>query len=99
MTRLITYLRVPPRSFRYEQDGWGLHVNSNIGHLADELMDWRKGNNKPRSTFGECLEDVENFTAAGLNNDPRWVYDTDKPFRALRPQSSQGCSTCGARVA
>lgn len=98
MIRLNTYLRVPPGSFRYEQAEWGLHVGSNIEHLADELMDWRKGNNLPRATFGESLEDIENFTVANIKNNPRWTYNSDQPFGALRPQSGQGCSTCGAVV-
>ncbi len=95
MLRLNSYFKVPPGSFRYDQDEWGLHVGSNIGHLADELMDWRRGNNKPRATFGEALEDIENFTVAGIGRKRSWTYDTDQPFRALRPQSGNGCSTCG----
>lgn len=93
--RLKSVLRVPPGSFRYNQDEWGLHVGSSIGQLADELMDWRKGNNKTRATFGNALEDIENFTVAYLNGNLDWCYNTDKEFVALRPQSKNGCSTCG----
>jgi hypothetical protein len=98
MLRLKSYFKVPPGSFRYNQHDFGLHVSSNIEQLADELMDWRKGNNKERATFGEALEDIENFTVAHIGANSGWVYNTDKEFRVLRKRSNLGCSTCGASV-
>lgn len=70
-----------------------------IKELASSVADFRKGNNLPRASFGEALEDIVVYTVQRLKGNPQWCYETDLNAAALLPQpSSGGCAGCGASV-
>lgn len=104
MIRLITYSKCPPGEFYFVQTE-GVYKKftptPEILSLAQHVGLFREANQLPRSTLPEALEDIDSFTCARLNNDPRWCYETDVPFSQLTPAAlatPQPCATCGAKV-
>lgn len=100
MQRLLSHDKCPPGEFRYEQsfNGKSKKFGSHpvISELAKKVSDFRKGNALPRPSQGEALEDIDFWNAQRLGFDPRWCYDTDRPFSELVAMSpSADCATCG----
>lgn len=93
----------PPGEFSYVQtEGIEKRFEQTplIKELASRLSDFRKGNQLPRPSFGEALEDIVVYTVARLKGNPQWCYDAgDLNAGALLPQQGGGgCSGCGASV-
>lgn len=99
MFRLLSHDKCVPGEFRYEQAFHGRAKKFGptplIGELAARVANFRAGNQLPRATQIEALEDIDSFTCLRLGNSPRWTYDTDKAFADLAPKTSlAGCATC-----
>ena len=100
---LISFNTVPPGEYFYEQTEG---IRKKFGHtpelneLAGRVAAFRKGNNLPRATSAEALQDIITYTCQRLGNNPRFCYDTEKPFDQLvsTGKSGSGCSSCGAPV-
>lgn len=104
MRRLSSHNKVPPGEFYYfehfqiagrkykKQFG----PTPEVGALAARLAAFRKVNQLPGSDIMVALENIDSFTVARLNNDPRWTIETDVPWGDLVAQAhGPGCSSCG----
>ena len=101
MFRLISHLKAPPGEFRYEQtDGIQRKFPRTplIRNLANQVLDFRRGNNLPRADFASVVEEIDAWNCRRLGNDPHWCYDSEKNYAATSPLlKKSGCSTCGHR--
>lgn len=102
MFRLKRHDQAPPGEYPYEQTV-GLRKKFpktvDIYGQAQAVADFRKGNNLPRGTFEEALQDIDEYTCVRLGNMPRWCRDSQKPYAETTPKLQKklgGC--CGARV-
>ena len=66
-------------------------------HITGRVHDYRTANNFPNKDWESCWRDIENFTVARLNGDPKWVQDTDVA-NYVAPVRSRGGGCCGAKV-
>ncbi len=104
MMRLCDHHRVPPGEYWYEQDftagGRNLHKRwkptPDVGGLAAKVAVFRKGNNLPRSSVVDALEDIDAYTCNRLGNNPKWVMDTETAWDQLVAAAhGPNCKTCG----
>lgn len=101
MPDLKRYNTVPPGGFPFIQEEgiykrWEFSVDLNA--RANEISDFRKGNNLPRASFDESLEDLVAYTCARV---PNWCRTTDRTFTETSPiivRRHRGCAGCGARI-
>lgn len=96
--------KAPPGNFLYEQTE-GIYKKFDATPLLDDLArvvtKFRKGNNLPRANLEKVLQEVEQYNCARLGNNPRYCYDTERPYVEVSPiakRASGGCGGCGARV-
>lgn len=101
MIRLLTHAKCPPGEFYYIQGGTvtkKFPPTPEIRSLASKVANFRRANNLPGATQDQALADIDAFTCARLNNNPRWCIDTDRPIPNEIVRSTGGCSTCGAKL-
>jgi hypothetical protein len=102
--RLSSHTLVPPGQFYYvqifEKNGrlyqkrW--QSTPEIGALAAKIAAFRKANQLLRASPSEALEDIDAFTCARLNNNPKWVMQSDMPWTDIvTARHGPGCATCG----
>lgn len=97
---LITYSPMPPGQFPYVQTEGITHKfpgDCDIMLQAKRVHDFRKGNNLPRKSLEECLEDIDRYTCARLGNDPLFCTEIENvSFVTIHPNVAKGgCATCG----
>lgn len=101
MWLLKSLLKAPPGSFRYEQTQ-GVYKKFDasplIVHLAHSVSDLRTGNNLPRSSFEEALEDIIFYNCQRLGFNTRWCHKTNGESLPVAFHKSKGCQTCGRPV-
>lgn len=100
--RLKSHTQAPPGGYPYEQrEGIQRKFKTtyDIAVDAKAVADFRQGNNLPRATLAECMEDIDLQTCQRLGNMPRWCYDTEQSYVATTPKlRPKSCSGCGAKV-
>jgi hypothetical protein len=100
--RLRVYSPFPPGEFPYRQtqgiDQYFAGDGLSIEQQAGRVLDFRRGNQLERRTLIECVEDIDAYTCARLNNNPTFVVDTEAPI-VLDGRPQGGCATCGTPVA
>jgi hypothetical protein len=104
--RLRRHDQTPPGGYPYEQtEGirhkWGFSVD--FEGRAREVADFRAGNNLPRASFEEALEDIDVYQGIRLGCMEQWFYNPDAPYSATsttirRKASGGGCGGCGAKL-
>ncbi len=70
---------------------------------ARTVLDYRRGNGLPRSTYEECLIDVDRYQAVRLGNNPMYCIpvNPDAPKGVAVASNAPGlqpCAGCGAKV-
>lgn len=106
MIVLRAYSPFPPGSFVYEQPcplcSGGVQHFTNTGfsitQQADAVLSFRKGNNLPRATMAEVLQDISVYTCVRLGGMTDWCMDSDVPVRAVSGNTGGSCATCGKAV-
>jgi hypothetical protein len=95
---------LPPGQFWFEQEfeanGHRLKkhwpATSEAGMLASQVARFRKGNNLPRATASEALQDISSFVCARNSNNPKWCIDDDTPWpEVVASNYGPNCRTCG----
>lgn len=98
MYKLLVHTPFPPGEYPYEQTQ-GIYQRFNgdglsIEQQAQRVLDFRRGNTLERRILAECIQDIDAYTCARLNNNPQFVVDSDAPvYVEVRPTGS--CATCG----
>lgn len=96
---LISYTPFPPGQFPYVQTEGivkKFQGDCDINMQAKRVYDFRKGNNLPRASLNEALEDIDRYTCQRLGNDPQYCRDTEQSFQTIHPPlAKSGCATCG----
>lgn len=104
--RLRTHDINPPGNYPYEQTT-GIYHNfaavPSIESQARAVAQFRRGNNLPRSSDAEALEDVDAYQCQRLGNMGMWcVENTPNAPRTVAAthaiSGSGGCRGCGAAV-
>jgi hypothetical protein len=100
MFRLVSYEQCPPGEFQYEQAAGAAKPrrwkSPLILEMAGKVADFRKGNNLPRASSLEALQDIDVANCARLGNNSRWCVDSDAPY--VGPSGGGPCAGCGAKV-
>lgn len=69
---------------------------------AQAVSAFRKGNNLPRASLAESLQDVDRYQCRRLGNDPKWCIpcegETVVALNTSSPMVSPPCRGCGAPV-
>lgn len=103
--RLRSYDANPPGNYLYLQTK-GIRKEfgpaPDIVALGNEVSQFRKGNNLPRQSVAEAIEDISSYTCFRLGNMPQWCISTEPNVRTLALNTSSPvvapCPTCGIRV-
>jgi len=99
MLWLKSLLACPPGEFSYAQGSRQFDRTPLIHELAKAVADFRKGNNLPRATKVEALEDIIVYTVARIGGNPEFCYETDlSPGQLLQSESPGACAGCGASL-
>ncbi len=103
MFRLKRHDQTPPGGYPYDQIE-GLRkkfpMSVDIGAQAQAVADFRQGNNLPRPSFAEALQDIDEYTCLRLGNMPKWCHNSERSYVESTPrlQKKIGGGCCGARV-
>ena len=100
--RLRSYDTAPPGGYFYEQFGdkpRRFAASPMIEGLAKQVAAYRKGNNLPRASYTESLQDVDAQTCARRGNDPNYClqYSDAEPTQTPTGELHR-CAGCGAKV-
>ena len=101
--RLRSYDISPPGGYFYEQTE-GVHrvfrPQPIIEPVAKALSSFRKGNGLSRSDIRECVEDVDHFVAARVDDGYRVATEdtTSIAMAANNPTIAPPCRGCGAVI-
>ncbi len=99
MTRLKNYTTTPPGMYPFRQTEGIAHKFEAIADIFDQarlVMAFRAGNNLPRATLAEAVEDIDKYTCERLGSMGKWCQNTDKTFQESPPsklKKKPGC--CG----
>lgn len=72
-----------------------------INEVAQSLSKFRKANNLSRSSYPECLEDVDTYTCQRIGGLSEWCFDTEQSFGSVNPNVVRApgvCATCGNQL-
>ena len=81
---------VPPGGWRLEQklaDGTTrkFHSMGLVWEFAEQIADFRKGNDLPNATPKEVVHEIETQTCERLHGDREWCVDDEAKKKGLRP--------------
>lgn len=102
--RLKSYAEAPPGTYTYTQvTGISREFPPQplIEAQAKIVSAFRQGNNLPRASLLETLEDVDRQNCYRLGNNLRWCYYNDQRFVASEFGAfinGKGCAGCGAKL-
>lgn len=69
-----------------------------MGQAANELLNVRIGNNLPRATYAECVDDISIATCKEFGCDPQHCSDgTGGIAPVSTSRAGKPCGTCGRR--
>lgn len=104
MYRLRSYEVNPPGGYPYEQTGTPSRrfpAEPMLEAQARNVQAFRKGNNLPRSSYQECIQDVDQYQCARLGNNPKFCINCETSPGMALAENAPGiapCATCGAKV-
>jgi hypothetical protein len=105
--RLRSYETNPPGGFPYVQPDPKSHSFSaqpQIEFQARIVLSYRNSNGLPRSTYAECIEDIDRYTCARMGNNPTYCIpcNPEQPSVIALASTAPGiggpCTGCGAKV-
>lgn len=104
--RLRSYDTSPPGGYFFQQFGSkprNFASQPLIEAQAKSVMAYRKGNGLERATLHECIEDVDQYNARRLGNNPQYciAVSEDQPNAIALSENTPGfvpCNGCGAPV-
>ena len=102
--RLRSYDVSPPGGFPFEQDGSDKFATQPMIEAQARIVQaYRKGNGLARSSYAECVEDVDRYQCQRLGNNPTFCIECnpDDPHGLSLPANAPGlapCAGCGARI-
>jgi len=100
---LISLTQCPPGEFIFPKPAgsaerfWKSPLANSV---AASMADYRRGNNLPRPSVQECLEDVIAYTCQRLGNMREYCINTDQgPAQSAALNIPKaGCGGCGAKL-
>ena len=103
MFRLRSYETNPPGGYPFEQAGSPgriFRAEPMLEAQARNVQAFRKGNGLARSSYAECIQDVDTYTCARLGNNPQYCLECEQPGMALAANAPglTPCAGCGAKV-
>jgi hypothetical protein len=105
--RLRSFENTPPGGYPFSEYGPKLRNFPSVPVIEDQakrVAAYRNGNGLPRASYKESLEDVDQFTAARLGNNPLFVIAVNEdvpaefPLAGNAPGLGPPCAGCGAPV-
>jgi hypothetical protein len=102
--RLRSFDVTPRGGYFFQQNGHRFGPEPVIENMAKRVWGFRKGNNLPRATYREAMEDISIYQCSSRGNDPLYCIEcnpgqsNDLPIMGDTPGLNGPCKGCGAKV-